>query len=544
MKLSYFFALILVLSCNASKISNSFEESYDEASLLAANAEHEKARMRYKLIQSKFLDKKKLQKNIQKQLKGFSQEDYERLKDLIYEKDIHSLQQSIKDGNLSYKLITQWFLFRINKYEIDPNTSLHCIISINPRAVEHAEQKDAGIASDKHPIYGMPILLKDNVNASGMPTTAGALALSENYASNAFIVDKLEANGAIILGKVNLSEWAYFFCSGCPVGYSAVGGQTLNPYGRTIFESGGSSSGSGASIAASYAVGAVGTETSGSILSPSSQNSLVGLKPTVGSLSRSGIVPISSTLDTPGPMTRTVTDNAILFSAMTGFDQEDAASIETINDFYSEVKSMDLEGLRLGANKKYMDEFPLYAQMMLDLNRMGVEIYGFDPKEVKLEGFLSILNIDMRNDLPVYLNKYAGEKVTVSGIKSVLDYNRNDMEIRAPYGQALFEGILEDSTSKEELKEIVENGRQKARSFFDEPINEFNLSAISSINNYDAGRAALAHYPALTIPMGYKENGEPMNLTLIAASGSEQVLYKIAYAIEEATLRRVPPSMK
>ena len=153
-------------------------------------------------------------------------------------------------------------------------------------------------------MYGMPVLIKDNINTSGMPTTAGAIALLENEnTEDAFIIKKLKEAGALILGKSNLSEWAYYFCGTCPVGYSATGGQTLNPYGRAIFESGGSSSGSGASVAANYAVAAVGTETSGSITSPSSQNSVVGLKPTIGLLSRTGIVPISTTLDTPGPMT-------------------------------------------------------------------------------------------------------------------------------------------------------------------------------------------------------------------------------------------------
>ena len=148
-----------------------------------------------------------------------------------------------------------------------------------------------------------------------MPTTTGAFALENNKnTEDAFIVTKLKENGALILGKANLSEWAYYFCSGCPVGYSAIGGQTLNPYGRKIFETGGSSSGSGVTVAANFAVAAVGTETSGSILSPSSQNSVVGLKPTIGLLSRTGIVPISSTLDTPGPLTKSVTDNAIFLS--------------------------------------------------------------------------------------------------------------------------------------------------------------------------------------------------------------------------------------
>ena len=169
----------------------------------------------------------------------------------------------------------------------------------------------------------MPIFLKDNINASGMATTAGAVALQNNITDDAFIVKQLKSKGALILGKANLSEWAYFFCGDCPSGYSAIGGQTLNPYGRRIIDTGGSSSGSGVSVAANFCAAAVGSETSGSILSPASQNSAVGLKPTVGLLSRSGIIPISSTLDTAGPITRNVTDNAIMLDAMFGEDISD-----------------------------------------------------------------------------------------------------------------------------------------------------------------------------------------------------------------------------
>ncbi|WP_235295660.1 amidase family protein [Portibacter marinus] len=544
MKLVYSFLTILfVLSCQSSrKITASYPE-YDEAKIIAKNADHENSRMRYKLVQSKVLDKKALQKNILKQIKDFNEQDYVRLKPYIFEQDIPSIQSSIEKGSLTYKTLVQWYLYRINKYEFDPNTSLHTIISINENAVEEAVKKDENTTESHHPIFGMPILLKDNINTAGMKTTAGAVALAENETDDAFIVERLKEKGAIILGKVNLSEWAYFFCSGCPVGYSAVGGQTLNPYGRTVFETGGSSAGSGTSMAANYAVGAVGTETSGSILSPSSKNSVVGLKPTVGLLSRSGIVPISSTLDTPGPMTRNVTDNAILLSAMVGKDNADPwtrISME-MKDYSSDLDAFPLEGLRLGANKKYMDEVPLYAEMMVGLTKRGVEIYGFDPKDVQLDGFLSILNIDMKKDLPAYLETYAGEKVKIRNIADVIAFNEKDMEIRAPYGQQLFEGILQDTVTLEQLVEIIDNGRKNARSYFDEPIDAFNLDVVASVNNYDAGRAALAHYPALTIPMGFTDEGEPMNLTLIGTTLSEEALLQIGYAIESAVPMRRPP---
>ena len=216
--------------------------------------------------------------------------EYTRLKPMVLEQPIPVVQEHIRNGDLTYEELCRFFLYRIYTYELDNSTTLNTVIALNPDIIRQARQRDAALQADpeasRHPIFGMPILLKDNINTEGMPTTAGAIALQGNRTADAFIVERLKEKGALILGKVNLSEWAYYFCEGCPVGYSAIGGQTLNPYGRRVFETGGSSSGSGTAMAAGYAMGAVGTETSGSILSPSSQNSVVGLKPTVGLLSR------------------------------------------------------------------------------------------------------------------------------------------------------------------------------------------------------------------------------------------------------------------
>ena len=229
-------------------------------------------------------------------------------------------------------MLTKFYLYRIRKFDRENELSLNSVISINPNVINQARKLDDmdDLDVDKmHPIFGMPILLKDNINVLGMATTAGAVALQNNKTEDAFTVKRLKEQGAIILGKSNLSEWAYFFCGDCPSGYSAIGGQTLNPYGRRIMDTGGSSSGSGVVVAANFCAAAVGSETSGSILSPSSQNSIVGLKPTIGLLSRSGIVPISSTLDTPGPMAKNVIDNAIVLDAMFGFDENDSKSKNT-----------------------------------------------------------------------------------------------------------------------------------------------------------------------------------------------------------------------
>ena len=359
MKYAVLILLLFVFSCKTAKQSGINPwMGYDEKNELAMSAKNESVRLRYKLIQSKILDKNDVWKNVFPQIKNFSESDYLSLEPLIFNQDIPTLQSNIKAGKLTYEKLTQWYLYRIVKFENDKNKALNNIISINPNAVKEARKKDRNKSDNNHPTYGMPVLLKDNIDFEGLATTAGAHALQFNYAKNAFIVDRLKENGAIILGKVNLSEWANYLCLECPNGYSAIGGQTLNPYGIKKIDTGGSSAGSGSSMAANYAAAAVGTETSGSILSPSSQHSLVGLKPTTGLLSRSGIVPISSTFDTPGPMTRNVIDNAIMLDAMSGTDKNDAASKNNPKNkkYWQDVKTGTLAGVKFGVIKAFLKD--------------------------------------------------------------------------------------------------------------------------------------------------------------------------------------------
>ncbi len=548
------FVLLLSISCKENKEAKEeivLWEAYNDSAEVAANQDHEVGRMRYKLIQSKVLDKNEVFRPLYDEVSQFSKEDYEALKPLILEQDIPTIQTHIIEGALSYEKLVLFYLYRIYHYELDNATTLNTVIALNPNVVKEAQQLDADLKKSptayRHSIHGMPILLKDNINTEGMKTTAGAIALRENEVDDAFIVQQLKKNGALILGKVNLSEWAYFLCSGCPVGYSAVGGQTLNPYGRRVFETGGSSSGSGTSVAANYAVAAVGTETSGSILSPSSQNSVVGLKPTIGLLSRSGIVPISSTLDTPGPMTKNVVDNAILLDALFGYDAEDKASIETKwgTSFYaSRTWDDSLKGKRFGAFKNLIESDSIYRSTIEKIKAAGAEVIEFTPPEVNMDGFISILNIDMKNDLPQYLQGHVKRKeaVTIRSIADAVDFNAADSTVRIPYGQALFEGILADSTTAEQLQGIKEKLETNGRTFFDTAMDAHNLDAILSINNYHAGYAAVAKYPALTVPMGYKDTGEPISLTFIGKTLYESTLLGLGHAFEQATkARKMPP---
>ena len=525
---------------------------YNDSSEVAANADHESEQMRYKFIQSKVLDKNEVFRPLYEEVSKFTEDAYKMMKPLVIEQNIPSIQKSVSEGKFSYEDLVLFYLYRIYQYELDNQTTLNTVIALNEKVVGQAreldEQRKANPSEKQHPIFGMPILLKDNINTDGMRTTAGAVALLANEVDDAFIVERLKSKGALILGKVNLSEWANFICDGCPNGQSAVGGQTLNPYGRREFDTGGSSAGSGTSTAANYAVAAIGTETSGSILSPSSQNSVVGLKPTIGLLSRTGIVPISSTLDTPGPMTKNVTDNAILLDALLGKDDQDSKSVEGPNDILATYQNPKPVGeIRLGAIKSLMAEDSIYAVTVSKLKEAGAEIVEFVPPEVEMRGFLSVLNIDMKNDLPAYLEAHVKntEGVEVRSVADVVRFNTRDSAVRIPYKQEQLDSILTDPTTEEELIEIKERLQKNGRAFFDAAMDKYNLDAILSKNNYHAGYAAMAEYPALTVPMGYKESGEPVSLTFIAKPFQEALLLRLGKSFEDMTAaRRLPDGYK
>ncbi len=495
----------------------------------------------FKVLDSKHIDNVALWAPFNGDLKDFSEETYTALKPLILEQNIPTLQKNIAEGKLTYEKLVLFYLYRIRKFDRENKLSLNAVIALNPNVVKEARQKD------KQPkpllgfsVFGMPILLKDNINAAGMPTTAGAAVLQQNMAEDAFIVKQLKNNGALILGKSNLSEWAYFFCGDCPSGYSAVGGQTLNPYGRRIFDTGGSSSGSGAAVAANFCVAAVGSETSGSILSPSSQNSVVGLKPTVGLLSRTGIIPISSTLDTPGPMTKNVIDNAIMLEAMTGFDQDDSAPVNLESEPVGNLINTSLKGKRFGAFKGLMED-SLYVEALSKLKNEGAEIVEIEEQKIDLPGFIRLLNLDMKKDLPEYLQNHANTTISVKSVEDVMEFNKKDSLKSAPYGQALFQGIVDDIGSLADLERIKDTLSTNGKLFFEEPMNKHNLDGILSINNFHAGYAAVAKYPAMTVPMGYQKDGKPRGLTFIARPFQEKSLLQWAYEYERTSNKRIAP---
>ena len=531
------FLYLLLIGCNSSEQK---WIPYNESLEITNNKTHSLERMQFKLIQSKFNDKNIWFSELENYLKDFSENDYEKLKPLIIEKDIPSIQTNIIEKKLTYEKLVLFYLFRIKKIEFNKNTYLNSIISLNPNIVLEARKKDKIKPESIYSLHGIPVLLKDNINFDGLPTTAGAEILKNNIADDSFVVKKLKESGAVILGKTNLSEWAYYFCVGCPLGYSAIGGQTLNPYGRKEFESGGSSSGSGAAISANLSSVSLGSETSGSILSPSSLNSIVGLKPTIGLVSRTGIIPISNTLDTSGPMTKNVIDNAIVFNSIMGFDQNDSHSKNKININYNEIINSSLKDKRLGVFKSLLND-SLYIKTIEDIKKAGGIIIEFEPPKINFLGFRKILDVEMKNELPKYLSNYFKDNLNIKNISDIINYNLQDSLNRSPYGQKIFEGIVSDNTGKGEFEKLKVRLKKEGERYFNESLKKYSLDAILSINNYHAAYAAAAYYPCLTVPMGYKKSGLPSNLTFISSSYEENKLYQLGYAYEKLSNKRVAP---
>jgi len=533
----YFLFLILILSCNESQII--YWENYDETDELIENSDHEITRMRYKRIQSISNDKNEIFKPFHSFIKSYDSKFYNSIKGHILNKDISYIQSKIDEDLFGYEDLVKFFIYRIYKYEMNKDLYLNSIISLNPNVISQARELDKN--KSDNPLYGIPILVKDNINVVDMVTSAGASVFKNNLVNDdATVIKNLKKNNVLILGKLNMSEWAYYFCRPCPVGYSSLGGQTLNPYGRKIFESGGSSSGSGVSIAASFAVASLGSETSGSILSPSSKNSLVGLKPTIGNISRSGIVPISSFYDTSGPMTSNVLDNAIIYNSMIGFDQSDELSKESSIINLQEMQNFESSDVVIGFSSRYLSD-SLFMSTVNDLKSIGINNVSYTQSNSSLPYFRGILTSDMKRDLPIYIDQYANENIVVQNVSDIVKFNNQDTITHAPYNQYIFNEIVNDKVSDNELEEMKKSTKMNATKVLNELMTSYNFDVFVSVDNSMAGVAAAAHFPALSVPMGYREDGEPSNITFISRSNNEQLLYNVAYLFEKNFKRREAP---
>ena len=492
----------------------------------------------------------------------------------LEEATIAGLQQRMQSGQDTARSLVDKYLARIEAIDRS-GPSLHSVIEINPDARTIAEQLDAERRSGRSrgPMHGIPVLLKDNIaTADRMMTTAGSLALANvTPPKDAFIVTRLRQAGAVILGKTNLSEWANFRSTHSTSGWSGRGGQTKNPYALDRNTSG-SSSGSGASIAANLAAVAVGTETDGSIVSPSNVNGLVGIKPTLGLLSRSGIVPIAHSQDTAGPMTRTVADAAALLGAMAGADADDPATRKsTAADYTASLDPHGLKGARLGVvRNKYFGYSPAADRIaeaaIAEMKKQGATIV--DPANIVTlgkfdDGEFEVLLYEFKADLNKYLT-WLGAASPVHSLKDVIDFNDAHKDQEMPYfGQEIMtmaekKGPL---TSAKYTAALARN-RQMARALgIDATMRKYSLDALvaptggpawlTDLANGDSSFAnasapstvtSVAGYPHITVPAGYAR-GLPVGISFFGRAWSEATLIKLAYAYEQATKHRKPPTL-
>lgn len=470
----------------------------------------------------------------------------------IEEATIADIQQAMESGKLSSAQLTAHYIKRIETLD-QSGANINSVRIINPAAMDIARQRDEerkkGVTG---PLHGIPVLLKDNIETRvNMPTTAGSLALENNFTEeDAFLVKKLREAGAVILGKTNMSEWAYFMSEKAPSGYSSIGGQVLNPYGLEKFKPGsvgGSSSGSGAAIAANFAVVGVGTETSGSILSPASANSIVGIKPTVGLISRTGIIPLAVSQDTAGPMARTVTDAAIALGAMTGVDEKDPVTQLSQGcaqmDYTQHLKKEGLKGAVIGVDKSFLSKKGTQERKVIEEAIKDMKSEGAVIKYVKVpnEDFKSkVLWYEMKLSMDEYL-KRTSDKVPVSSLKELIAFNKKDAKIRLPFGQKLLEQSDKMSGDPEDpvyLEHRATDVRIAATLGIDAVMKEHMLDALLFENNLGAAIPAKAGYPSITVPAGYTKKDMPVGVTFSAKAFSEPKLIELAYAYEQATKKR------
>ncbi|MCF6312486.1 MAG: amidase [Verrucomicrobiales bacterium] len=492
---------------------------------------------------------------------------------VLNEVTVELLQQKMERGSETARSITELYLQRIE--EIDrAGPKLKSVIEVNPEALQIADELDAERAAGKvrGALHGVPVMIKDNIgSADQMQTTAGSLALAGSKTKrDSQVVQKLRQAGAVILGKTNLSEWANFRSVSSSSGWSSRGGQTRNPYvlDRTPC---GSSAGSAVAVAANLCALAVGTETSGSLVCPSSVNGIVGIKPTVGLIGRSGIIPISETQDTAGPMARTVRDAAILLGALTGGDERDARTLESEgkshDDYTKFLSEQGLKEVRLGVPTSLMGvnaeaDHLLVAALDL-LEQQGAELVKVEGELVAGAGeVLTVLLYEFKHGLNRYLQRDA-TGAEVKSLTQVLAFNREHVKRVMPFFK---QELLELAESKgdlqsEEYLQAREKSLKGAREEgLDRVMTEHKLDGLVASTSGPAwatdllygdrrgtgGCAAMpaqAGYPHITVPMG-SVHGLPVGLSFFGKAWSEPTLLKMAYAYEQASKKRVAPEFK
>jgi amidase len=492
---------------------------------------------------------------------------------------IPELQKLMNAGRLSSVELTNFYVKRIHQLDKE----LNAVITVSPKAVADARAADqARRSGDSRPLLGIPIIVKDNVNTTGMATTAGSYALFKSTPGDAFIAAKLKAAGAIIIGKANLSEWANFRSGPSSSGWSGIGGQTNMPY---VLDRNpcGSSSGSGVVAAADLAVAAVGTETDGSIVCPSGANGVVGIKPTLGLWSRAGVIPISADQDTAGPMARNVTDAAVLLGAATGVDPADAATAaqtgHAFTDYTTFLDDEALEGARIGVWRAGTFDpvltgpviEPILDNAVAALEAQGATVVeGMDIDLSATANEFPALLCEFKTDIATYLKTYAHGNNPKTGrpypqtLAGLIDFNKRHPNIEGPWNDAVFEAAEATNGRDAACAALREATTPPVQAAIDKLMADNDLDAIVALTNGPAwptndnpaegdldghfeyfvgssSAAAVSGYADITVPAGYL-SGLPVGITFIGGRWSEPDLLGLAFDYEQATKVRVPPT--
>lgn len=471
----------------------------------------------------------------------------------LLETTVQNIQAAFASGELTALELTMQYLERIA--EIDQSgPCLNAVLEINPDALDIAEALDREYAQHgpRSPLHGIPVLIKDNINTHDkMHTSAGSLALANNYAPyDAHIVTRLREAGAIILGKANMTELANFLTNGMRNGFSSRGGCVLNPYGVDL-NVGGSSSGSGAAVSANLCAIAVGTETSGSILCPANWNGVVGVKPTKGLVSRTGIIPICTAQDTAGPLARTVADAAALLTVLAGTDPEDPATSAIgpyLEDYTQYLDSNGLRGMRIGISHAGEERWPQEHRDLLPAALKALEEAGATLVEVHMPGCdreksMDIMLYEFKQCLNAYLATCTDPGATT--LAELIDFNNHDAERCLKYGQTIALDA-EHKTSGRLVDPQYLHSRisvlRESRALVDGLLKAYDLDCIVNLgwNNIPPSSG----YPAISVPIGVgKDTNHPIGLTFTGPAFGEGILFRAAYAFEQKLHGRVPPKL-
>lgn len=467
----------------------------------------------------------------------------------IQEMSIKALSNLLDEGKITSVELVEMYIERIVVYDKSGPT-LNSVLEINPDAVSIAENLDLErkFKGKRGLLHGIPILVKDNINTNDkMHTSAGSLALADLYAPyNAAVIEKLVAQGAIILGKTNMTEFANFISDKMVDGFSSRGGQVINPYNSKITPSG-SSSGSAVATAANLCSASIGTETNGSIISPARYNCVVGIKPTVGLVSRYGVIPLSFSQDTVGPIARTVEDASIILEAICGVDEKDNATLklEYINHgSYLPYLNTNLNGKRIGvrkekAEKLTKEEKTIFNEAISCLKSSGAEIV-----EIKLDYQSENTNIilyEFKAAINHYLSTVKG-RTAIKDLDDIIDFNKKNPRACLKYGQKLLKISQKTSgtlTEPEYIKSKLKARRMSMENGIDLVMDKYNLDAVMTTEI--SSITAASGYPSITVPSGILSSGYPISMIFMGRAFSEPSLIQIAYTYEQLTKKRKAP---